>query len=480
MEVSKVKSGQTPFLPKSSNSGSGFGLMMDAVSARSQEQFVDGGRRNVEGQEKDNYKTSDTSSKKTEGKSNTSKSNNSKKVGIGSNNKPSDDASDSDLAILGSAMAKVQNTEVNTDTVITPETVSAIDSILTELVDGAETMPELYIPQTDIYDDVLEQVAETLNVSLDDVKSALEDTGQEVPALQDGRELNKFLVEVFDVQDEISLLNIPQISKIKAEVTEVLNTELPKIQTFVNSIDSEILNQAKPEVVQQQPVMETEQNISKDRNQKTEISEGVVAPEAQEIKVDEKPQLQNQTKKEDDNEFDAQENMPDVFLNTEVVQNQQQVTNTSSNNTQNIADKQVLDQIVDKVKVELTSMPNNATEIKLSLRPEHLGDVTLKVRTENGIITAQFIAESQRVKEIIEANFNQLKSALSEQGLNLSGLSVSVGQDQGEKMKRFLMEQKQSMATRRISAVQVAEDDQTSEVATQERAAYGNTVEYSA
>jgi flagellar hook-length control protein FliK len=38
-----------------------------------------------------------------------------------------------------------------------------------------------------------------------------------------------------------------------------------------------------------------------------------------------------------------------------------------------------------------------------------------------------FVAENQRVKEIIEAGFNQLRDALEEQGISVAQIEVSVG-----------------------------------------------------
>jgi len=65
----------------------------------------------------------------------------------------------------------------------------------------------------------------------------------------------------------------------------------------------------------------------------------------------------------------------------------------------------------------------------ITLKPETLGKLTLKVVTENGIVIAKFAAESQQVKEIIEANMQQLKDSLQNQGLSIQGFSVSVGQE---------------------------------------------------
>lgn len=95
----------------------------------------------------------------------------------------------------------------------------------------------------------------------------------------------------------------------------------------------------------------------------------------------------------------------------------------------------VIEQIMNQVK--LTSAGGNFTEIRMTLRPESLGDIVLRVLTQNGIVTAQFEAESQRVKEALEASFNQLRDALTEQGIKFSELSVFVRQDENERASQF-------------------------------------------
>jgi flagellar hook-length control protein FliK len=71
------------------------------------------------------------------------------------------------------------------------------------------------------------------------------------------------------------------------------------------------------------------------------------------------------------------------------------------------------------------------------LRPESLGDIVLRVLTQNGIVTAHFIAENQRVRETLENNFNQLRDALEEQGIQFSELSVSVRQNADDQQTLF-------------------------------------------
>ncbi|MDR1914594.1 MAG: flagellar hook-length control protein FliK [Clostridiales bacterium] len=93
----------------------------------------------------------------------------------------------------------------------------------------------------------------------------------------------------------------------------------------------------------------------------------------------------------------------------------------------------VLKQIVDTFK---TDIKNNVSEMRIALKPETLGDLTMKIVSDNGRITAKFIAESQRVKQIMEADFNILKDTLAKQGLNVTQISVSVGQERKEYQPR--------------------------------------------
>jgi flagellar hook-length control protein FliK len=101
----------------------------------------------------------------------------------------------------------------------------------------------------------------------------------------------------------------------------------------------------------------------------------------------------------------------------------------------------VMNQIMSRVR---TAPAEGLAELRITLRPEQLGDVSLRIATLNGVVTAMFVAESQRVREIIESNFNQLRDALEEQGVQVSDLSVSVGGDEAEeRMNQLLQAQRE-------------------------------------
>lgn len=85
---------------------------------------------------------------------------------------------------------------------------------------------------------------------------------------------------------------------------------------------------------------------------------------------------------------------------------------------------QLFSQIMEHARLMLSG---NQSELEMSLKPDHLGKLQLKVMVENQVVTARFVAESQQVKQIIETNLSQLRDQLRENGLQVDQLLVSVG-----------------------------------------------------
>jgi len=87
---------------------------------------------------------------------------------------------------------------------------------------------------------------------------------------------------------------------------------------------------------------------------------------------------------------------------------------------------EIVFQIVEKAKVVLDG---KKSEMVMDLKPDNLGKLSLKVVTENGIVMAKFVAESQQVKQVIETNMQLLRDSLEKQGMHIQGFSVSVRQE---------------------------------------------------
>jgi flagellar hook-length control protein FliK len=64
------------------------------------------------------------------------------------------------------------------------------------------------------------------------------------------------------------------------------------------------------------------------------------------------------------------------------------------------------------------------SEVKLTLVPEHLGHVDVKVSMQNGQIVAQFLADTAHGRELLESQLGQLRAVLQSQGLQIDKLEV--------------------------------------------------------
>lgn len=104
----------------------------------------------------------------------------------------------------------------------------------------------------------------------------------------------------------------------------------------------------------------------------------------------------------------------------------------------------VLKQITEKVTVNILE---DKSEMLIKLKPDNLGKVTMQIAVENGNITAKFLAESERVKEILESNMQELKDHLAKQGMAVQDLSVSVG---NENKEHGMFEQSNFKTSRKI------------------------------
>lgn len=93
----------------------------------------------------------------------------------------------------------------------------------------------------------------------------------------------------------------------------------------------------------------------------------------------------------------------------------------------NIDKTDVLKQITSKVR---SDYDNELNEINIKLTPEHLGNLTIKVSLERGILSARALVENVNVKQLLQSNLGELKESLKDQGIEFNSIDVSVGEDQ--------------------------------------------------
>lgn len=278
-------------------------------------------------------------------------------------------------------------------------------------------------------------------------KNELGETGEKL-VLKIKEQIKTSMQEIKDLG-----LEVKEPQKLDLKILEVLQNVLPKTSGAEDKSQDSNSNQKEVIDIQPTDAKPVQTNAPKQQN----ASNNEVLDQAPQTVS--QPENSNQTETQDTAEKDV---LTGIFQNAKVINLK---TNQSSENlindnavtvqpgqNQNLTSKvdifknilnkanvtkdELFNQVIERAKLVLT---DTQTQMEMTLKPESLGKLSLKVITENGIVMAKITTESQQVKAVIESNLVQLQESLKQQGLNIQNLSVSVGQD---KRQEFLQNQK--------------------------------------
>jgi len=148
----------------------------------------------------------------------------------------------------------------------------------------------------------------------------------------------------------------------------------------------------------------------------------------------------------------------------------------------------IMDQITEYMKVEVKA---EMTELELHLQPESLGTLHIHLSAKEGAVTAQFMAENEAVRAVLEAQTAQLKENLNNQGVKVEAVEVTIASHEFERSfadnqeNASGYEEPKKRAPRRIQLdadIPLDEMDLSDEerIAAEMMEQNGNTVDYTA
>ena len=168
-----------------------------------------------------------------------------------------------------------------------------------------------------------------------------------------------------------------------------------------------------------------------------------------------KPQGQNQSSAQSKQSFSGMmEQLPPTLQKSETIS-----SNDIFAHNLEVSNKAVNTTGVEQVEKQLTTtekmdIPNQIiqqtkvikgiedTQMVIKLKPEHLGELTLKFVLDKGAVSASFHSDNQQVRNIIESSLVQLKQELADQGIKISHMGVYAGL--GDLLSNGQQEQRQS------------------------------------
>lgn len=309
-------------------------------------------------------------------------------------------------------------------------------------------------------EEIVEEISQKTDKTPEEITQLLEEMGLTVFDLIDVKNLNNFVQKLLDIDSPVEMLVSSEAKEFIETISEVLENFKDTIKEF-KEFKTELLKEEVSAEVSE-TILETEKSPTVE-NSLPDVENDLVQEEVQtdvNIKTVEKGESNNEDFQENKDNFEQSYN---YVSDTQYINNNEQAGGVSiqqqlSEAVRNVSGStqvrssgdtaQIINQITEQVKVEVK---NDTTEMHMVLNPKSLGELTLKVAAENNIVTAQFIVENQKVKEIIEANFNSLKDTLQQMGLMVEELSVSVQQNNSEAKQHF--ERNREKSRRRVEQI---------------------------
>lgn len=319
---------------------------------------------------------------------------------------------------------------------------------VTSKTDVKEIEKEATDEDTDVLknavDEAVKAISEELDVSLEDIENALENLGFTMMALLDTTKLPEIVAVLTDSEDVLSLTTDENLYESLTRITKEVESLVKEVETELNlevSDFSEVIKEFSLEenIKDKEPVKAFE-NETFTQAAKTEQEETVAVSFDKKITVtktestENKPSIEENLieKVESQDSKELFEKNDSDFRNStfSFAENLVQKTLEALNEAAEVETfttvdvENVLNQLTEGININLTP---ETSEINLRLHPESLGTVSVKVTSNNeGVLTAQFTAQNESVKAIIESQALVLKETLESKGVTIEAVEVMV------------------------------------------------------
>lgn len=114
--------------------------------------------------------------------------------------------------------------------------------------------------------------------------------------------------------------------------------------------------------------------------------------------------------------------------------------------------REIMNQLVDAVRVTVSADMN---KMEMQLNPENLGKMYLEIVEKDGVISAKIQLQNETVKEAVEAQIVELRQNLSQAGVKVDAVEVTVASHEFERnLEQDAKQQEQQAAEQEKSAKQ--------------------------
>lgn len=315
----------------------------------------------------------------------------------------------------------------------------------------------------DMKDELISTVAEDLNVSEDDLITAMENLGMVWTDLLNQQNLADVAIELNVSVDSTELLLNSDFQNVLMDVNQILTdaavklgmdvnefTDIVAQMTLVEPDEAAALNEVAGEALNS-TVQTTEEAETADNG--TVKADVVTKADAGQTKDNAYVVNENAVKSVDDDmdvagssqdftgNSDSDGKQADTEGNNGILFAQDTDANVMAElNADDVnADyrpymstdtTELINQIVDSIRLNVSQ---DTTSIEMQLNPENLGRVYVHLSAKEGTVNAQFTATNEVVKEALEAQIVTLKENLNQAGVKVDAVEITVSSHEFER-----------------------------------------------
>lgn len=344
------------------------------------------------------------------------------------------------------------------------ETAAAADGEISEAGEEAAAS-QIGLMLTQQAEELVADVAQSLSVSVEELTQAMRELEMSLTDILDPSRMKELMMAVTGV-DEASLVTDEALYQTMQDLTAMVRgsgeelakelsmsseefraalEKLGETQRNANEDDAKLLTQGdisadrtdeRPSVMMHAEMDET----AKDRNRQPDnshMTEHNVQDQALQSGIEIRGRMQAENSDTDRDARDGEELMEGGEEHTAAQQfinrtNEfiEALTQDMDSPYTNVDAQQIMKQITDFVRLQIHSQ---VSEVELQLHPASLGTLNISVAAKDGIVTAQFTAQNEAVKAILESQTVELKERLEEQGLKIEAVEVTIASHEFER-----------------------------------------------
>lgn len=358
-------------------------------------------------------------------------------------------------------------------------------------------------------EEIISQIAETFDISEEEIVDAMQILGLMAVDLLDPANLTQLVTEIQGQGEVIDLITDSDIytslqdlmegaESMKSGLMNEFDLSEEELQTAINDTKQsfeQMLGSASYEKDLTSLSEELPQALGKEidaEKMNASVSEAITSSETEEKPI----VVETDNKNSGENNGNLQGEAQSTNLFNQVMNNiADAAAETDTSSYASLSDRTHMEDIIRQITERITiTQSQTDTSIEMQLHPASLGHVNILLTSGKDGIVAKFTAQNEIVKEAVEAQMAQLQQKFNEQGLKVTSVEVTIAShefeqnldQQGDRQPKETAQGKKVKGLRRINLSEITDDEVDEPVSEAERIAVsmmeanGSTVDFSA